>query len=539
MFFFLIKKQIKYFFVIELIQDCDLRYNLLSLDGTFLYFRFMIHYVIRRLVLIPITLFFIILVNFVIINLAPGDPVTVSEITQQGQATRREGRAEVFGSDYRYLLFREYYGLTLPILYNLWPTISKEEVYTQLWELLNKRYQSNGQEIPVKVYDQLRITMGDQARFVMPHLVAIMNDSSESLGMRKIAARFFIRGGTRQGYVGPNITEWQKQQNRKIAQDNDLLITQMPTQVEDLTSLDKKIDTLTKWYDENRLELNYTPDFSEKVKIFFTETRFFRYMSRVVTLDFGTLREDPNKTVIYEVTRRFKYSLTLALLPMFLTFFLCLVLGFAMAIYRKRWPDHFLNVLSLILYAIPVFVVAPFLIEKVALNRNFPFTNIPIPISGFTSPDAIYNNMTASQRLFDVIQHIILPIIAIMYGSLAAQARLARTAILEVSRQDYVRTARAKGVSPWQIWTKHIGRNAAITIVTSIAGSLGIILGGSLIVETIFEINGFGKFFYEAVVNRDYNVIMFSALAGSFLTLVGYLIADIAYTLLDPRITLD
>jgi peptide/nickel transport system permease protein len=102
-----------------------------------------------------------------------------------------------------------------------------------------------------------------------------------------------------------------------------------------------------------------------------------------------------------------------------------------------------------------------------------------------------------------------------------------------------VRTAYAKGLAPWTIWFKHIGRNAAITIVTSIAGSLGIVLGGSLIVETIFEIDGFGRFFYQAVVNRDYNVIMFSAFAGSFLTLVGYLVADIAYTVLDPRVTLD
>jgi len=126
-----------------------------------------------------------------------------------------------------------------------------------------------------------------------------------------------------------------------------------------------------------------------------------------------------------------------------------------------------------------------------------------------------------------------------MYGTLAVQARISRTAVLEVLRQDYVRTAKAKGVAPWAILFKHVGRNASITIVTSIAGSLGVVLGGSLIVETLFEINGFGKFFYDAILNRDYNVIMFSALAGSFLTLLGYLVADIAYTLLDPRVTLE
>jgi len=196
-------------------------------------------------------------------------------------------------------------------------------------------------------------------------------------------------------------------------------------------------------------------------------------------------------------------------------------------------------VIFLILYATPVFVVAPFLIEKVALNHTFPFTDIPIPFSGFESPASIYDYQTATGRLFDILRHIFLPVVTIMYGALAVQSRLSRTAVLEVYRQDYIRTARAKGVSAFAILWKHVGRNAGITIVTSIAGSLGIVLGGSLIVETIFGIDGFGRFFYEAIINRDYNVIMFSALAGSFLTLMGYLVADIAYTLLDPRVTLE
>jgi len=106
-------------------------------------------------------------------------------------------------------------------------------------------------------------------------------------------------------------------------------------------------------------------------------------------------------------------------------------------------------------------------------------------------------------------------------------------------RQDYVRTARAKGLPHQTVLVKHVGRNAAITVVTSLAASLGVILGGSLIVETVFEINGFGRFFYDAIVNRDYNVVLFSAFAGSFLTLIGYLAADLSYTLLDPRVSLE
>lgn len=500
----------------------------------------MLNYLIRRLMLLPLTLFCIVLVNFIIINMAPGDPVSVTEISPEGGASRKESSSVAFSSDDRYLQFREHYGLTLPILFNTWPMTSDKSVLRTLRQIVTRKESpSDEEEIPFKEWDSMRINLGDKARFIMPILLAIINDDKSPKDIRNMASRFFIRGGTRQAVLGSNLSQKEKNYNKKISEDNSLLKTLAISPFEDEETASKKIKQLNEWYKANKEAYHYTPDFKEKTSIFFTETRFYRYMSRVLTLDFGTMRNDSNKSVISEVTKRFKYSLTLSLLPMLLTFLLCQIVGFTMAIKQNRWEDLSLNVICLILYAIPIFVVAPFLIEKVALNGHFPFTNTPIPLGGFTSPDAEYARMNSYQRFFDVMQHIFLPVIAIIYGTLAAQSRLSRTAVLEVMRQDYVRTAKAKGVGMPTILFKHIGRNAAITIVTSIAGSLGIILGGSLIVETLFEIDGFGKFFYDSIINRDYNVIMFSALAGAFLTLIGYLIADIAYTLLDPRVTLD
>lgn len=498
----------------------------------------MYSYLLRRLILLPLTLLSIVMVNFIIINLAPGDPVSITQRTPEGGAGRQDNSNNIsLGIDDRYLQFREFYGLTLPILFNTWPSIPLSKVEKDLWILVHRRWSPESKEdIPFKEFDKLRITLGDQARFIMPHLLSIINDDQANLPIRLMAIRFFVRGGIRQGFVGGNLTPEQREWNRKVAEDNDILLSQLNEPVE---SIQKTIKTINTWYESNKIFYRFTPSWQEKISIFFFETRFMQYMNRVIHLDFGTMRNNPNKKVIDEVTKRFKYSLTLSLLPMAITLFLCLFFGFLMAYKQNRWPDITLNLLFLILYAIPIFVVAPFLIEKIALYNNFPFTNIPIPISGFTSPDAIYNNQTTFQRLFDVIQHICLPLLAIIYGSLAAQARLSRTAVLEVLRQDYVRTAWAKGVPPFTILFHHVGRNAAIPIVTSIAGSLGVVLGGSLIVETLFGIDGFGKFFYEAVINRDYNVIMFSALSGSFLTLIGYLLADISYTWLDPRITLE
>lgn len=500
----------------------------------------MTSYLIRRLILLPITLFCIVLVNFVIINLAPGDPTTVTEISQDGAATRKEDRSSAVSSDDKYLQFREFYGLTLPIIFNDWPWLTKEEVDQNLWRLVHHRWNpKDEQEIPIKDYDTLKTRMGDQARFVMPLLLSIASNPEKPIEIRGMASRFFVRGGTRQAVLGPHLSPEERSYNKKTSIDNQLLASLVIRTSDSQEEIERKTGSLDKWYSENTSYYHFEPTSSEKIRLFFFDTRFWRYMGRVATLDFGTLRNDTNKTVIHEVTKRFKYSLTLALLPLIVTFFLCQFFGFLMA-YRQNSPtDYLFNVLFLILYAIPVFVVAPFLIEKIALNHTFPFSDIPIPYSGFTSPDRIYEKLTSLGRLGDILKHIFLPLVAIIYGSLAAQARLSRTAVLEVLRQDYVRTAKAKGVPPFQILWKHVGRNAGITIVTSIASSLGIVLGGSLIVETLFDINGFGKFFYEAVINRDYNVIMFSTLAGSFLSLIGFLMADIAYTLLDPRVTLE
>ncbi|MBA2728374.1 MAG: ABC transporter permease [Parachlamydiaceae bacterium] len=499
----------------------------------------MFNYLIRRLLLLPVTLFCILLVNFVIINLAPGDPTTRTEISAEG-ATRKADRSMAFGSDDRYLQFREHYGLTLPILFNNWPFTASEEVHRTIKILIEQKPSfDNPNALSVKDYDAIRITFGDQSRFIMPLLLKIIQEPAEPMEYRRMAARFFVRGATMPAFVGPELTKAQRAFNRKISKDTLLLTKQLFLPEDTPEVIDQKVGVLSTWYAENKQEYRYVPTADEKIMIFFFETRFFRYMSRVFTLDFGTLRNDTNKTVLNEVTRRFKYSLTLAIIPMIITFVLCQLLAFTMALYQGRWPDHTLNLFLLVLYAIPIFVAAPFLIEEAIKIHNFPFTDIPIPISGFTSPDAIYNKQTSLQRLTDTLTHLILPLTAIMYGSLAAQTRLSRTAVLEVLRQDYIRTAWAKGVPLSRILFKHVGRNAGITVVTSIAGSLGVLLGGSLIVETLFDINGFGKFFYDAVINRDYNVIMFSALAGSFLTLMGYLLADITYTLLDPRVTLD
>ncbi len=472
----------------------------------------MIRYITKRLLLLPLTLFLILLFNFIVLNLAPGEPSSVVQANSEAGTQSASTTASSPLLD-RYLIFREHYGLTLPILFNLWPSTSYETIIEKINHL--SAFDSGDKNITAKAYEKDRLFLFDHARFIMPKLLKLMEDPSLSLGARRWATLIFIRGGF--AFNGTSDAN------------NRFLVQELPPKQVTAEQLEKTIGALSAWYPKVEEERDFNPNFKQKISIFFTETRFWRYFSKILTLDFGTLRNDNNKYVIDEVIKRIPISLTLAGIPLILTFFLCQLFGYWGA-YRDGKPEErVMDLLLLTLFAIPVFVAGPFLIEAVALK-------VGLPIYGFSSPERIYRNLTSWERLKDIGIHILLPVTAILYGSFAAQSRLTKHLVQDISHQEFIQTARAKGLSEWTIAWKHIGRNLAIVLVTSLAGSLGVLLGGSLIIETLFEINGFGRFFYDAILNRDYNVILFSSIAGSFLTLLGYLLADLSYILLDPRV---
>jgi peptide/nickel transport system permease protein len=141
--------------------------------------------------------------------------------------------------------------------------------------------------------------------------------------------------------------------------------------------------------------------------------------------------------------------------------------------------------------------------------------------------------------LFDRIWHLILPVLTLSYGGFAFLAKLTRTSILENLQADYARTARAKGVSEHDVLWRHVFRNSLIPLITVTAGLLPSLLAGSVIVESIFSINGMGNLVIEAVKSRDRELVLSITLISGFLTLIGYLIADFLYTIVDPRVSYE
>lgn len=498
----------------------------------------MLNYIAKRLLLLPITLFFIALTNFVIINLAPGEPVMNMQSVTQSFALQ-EKFANSQGQDEQYLQFREFFGLTLPILFNTWPHTSEKTLLNELQMLKTGKYLNSQKELNPSDRTSLRILFGDRASFCLEKILSIAKSKEYSFEIRKLAYLFFLRGARKFGTVGPSLSEEQKLENRLITRNNLFLDKLSTTPLTNEKELNDALHTLTTWFSENKSQYIINPSTVELIKIFFFQTRFARYFFRVAKLDFGVVRNDPNRRVIDEVFSRLKYSLTLTVIPLVVTLILCQLFGISLAIWNRSLYDYSLSALFLILWAIPVFVVAPFLIEKIALHKNFPFTDIPFPIRGFSSDSEIFSQLSSQERLFDILRHITLPLIAIFYASFAVETRFSKAIFSDVLRQDYIKFSRAKGCSRINLYFKHATKSAAIPIVTQVASSFGLLLGGAIIVETVFDIHGFGKFFYDAILNRDYNVMMFSAIMSAFLALLGYLAADISYMILDPRVTFE
>jgi peptide/nickel transport system permease protein len=183
------------------------------------------------------------------------------------------------------------------------------------------------------------------------------------------------------------------------------------------------------------------------------------------------------------------------------------------------------------LYSFPAFVAALFFQSWFAVRLEW------LPLMGMTS--ANYDQLATLAKTWDVVWHSILPVTVYTYGSLAYYSRFIRANMQEVIRQDYIRTAKAKGLSTSRVILHHAFRNTLIPLVTLIGLTLPALLSGSVIIEQIFAWPGIGSLFFQSIRERDYPTIMGLMLIFSILTLLGQLLADILYAVVDPRVTYD
>jgi peptide/nickel transport system permease protein len=254
-----------------------------------------------------------------------------------------------------------------------------------------------------------------------------------------------------------------------------------------------------------------------------------KWVGNIVQLKFGDSFVD-HRPVIDKIGERIGLSTSIAGTALVLSYLLAVPLGIVGALRRGQPVDRAISFTVFFLYSIPVFVAALVLILFVAGGD---YLNL-LPMYGANSIDA--SEMSLPAWLGDRILHMILPVICLTYGSLASISRYSRSSMLEVLGQDCLRTARAKGLPERRVIYVQALRNALIPILTVFAMELPGIIGRTIIVESIFTLPGMGELMFQSIESRDQFVIMGIVTVVAVVTLISYLLADILYVLVDPRI---
>ena len=258
--------------------------------------------------------------------------------------------------------------------------------------------------------------------------------------------------------------------------------------------------------------------------------RYLRWLGRMVQGDFGESFAD-GQPIGPKVRERLPNTMYVSALAVILGLLAAVPICILQAVRHNGWFDRISGVLLYALFAIPSYVMAVVLVYFVGVKWDL------LPFRGMTSDG--FAGFDLADKAKDIAAHFTLITFCFTYTSIAFDSRFVRGNLLEVLRQDYVRTARAKGLSEWAVVMKHAMRNTMIPLLTRLGLLVPALISGSVILEVIFTWPGLGRLFYDGIMARDYPVMMCSIVITSSLVLAGTLIADLLYGWADPRISHD
>ncbi len=238
-----------------------------------------------------------------------------------------------------------------------------------------------------------------------------------------------------------------------------------------------------------------------------------------------------NEPVWDMIKERIPVSLYFGLLSAIITYSVCIPLGVIKAIRHKSWIDNMSSVLIFLGYSVPGFALGALLVVYLGARMEW------FPLCGLTSPD--FAEMSVMQQAMDLLHHTVLPLICYVVGSFAVTTMMMKNNLMDNLSADYVRTAMAKGISFRKAVVGHAFRNSFIPIASTLGGLIGILVSGSMLIEKVFDIQGFGMLSYQALMDKDYALIMGTLLLTSFLMVLGNLISDIIVAAVDPRIKFE
>ncbi len=263
-----------------------------------------------------------------------------------------------------------------------------------------------------------------------------------------------------------------------------------------------------------------------------TKTQYAKWLKRLATFDFGESTRD-GRPVSEKLKERLPVTLLLSLLALLLAYVVSIPVGTYSALHPGTVSDRLVTFALFVLYSLPSFWVAIMLIRGLC---GVGWLDL-FPMRGLTSPGSEQWSLPAQG--LDMMHHLVLPVFCLAYVSFATLSRYQRSGMMETVRQDYIRTARAKGLRERAVIFRHALRNSLIPILTLLGLQIPYLIGGSVIVERVFAIEGMGLETFEAIRGRDYNWILAVSFLTALLTLFGILLSDILYALVDPRITYE
>lgn len=266
--------------------------------------------------------------------------------------------------------------------------------------------------------------------------------------------------------------------------------------------------------------------------------QYGRLVQRLVTLDLGNRWQD-GRPIAKVIAEALPVTLLLSFLSLLIAYLISIPIGVFSAVKQNTILDRIVTVKLFVLYSLPSFWVGTMLLVFLASGQfiDCPWTDTPgcFPLQGWHAFEG-FSELSLWGKFWDVAWHITVPLITLTYNAFASLSRYMRTGMLEAIRQDYIRTARAKGLPERSVIFKHALRNSVIPIVTLLGLTLPYLISGSVIVESIFGIRGMGLVALEAIRLPDYPLVITIVAFTSVITMVGILISDILYAIVDPRI---
>jgi len=490
----------------------------------------MFKYALKRILTFIPMLIAISLLSFVISINAPGDPVErLSKAAgSEGSAEQQSGASKKVKQELRKKL-----GLDLPIFYLSITDLAASDTLYKVQDKYHKAnlealtHQSGNWQAVSNYYSSL-LTLQKAHQQVDAKAIVANNPSLSLNAVNESANQFGFEIGSLLETSDKNIVALKFEKMNSLLEENIFL-----SDLEDaLTNVKQTRENLftntTRWK-------TYIP----AISWYGSKNQYHLWLlgngkdrKGLLRGDFGISYID-SQPIQDKIWQKVGISFSLSLISIFLAYLISIPIGIYSAYRKDSAVDKGMSLVLFILYSMPTFFVGTLLLLQFANPDNLSW----FPVSGIQDPTLFNPEWSLWMKLKHRMPFLILPIITYTYGSFAFLSRIMRIGMIDVVSQDYIRTARAKGLGERKVILKHALRNSLLPIITVFAAIFPMAIGGSIIIEVIFSIPGMGVEVFNSILNYDYPMIITVFTLSGFLTMVGYLVADILYAVVDPRIS--